>query len=146
MIRKIETNKEREASLELALKVFMEFEAPDYSEEGIEEFKSALKNPEYIDNLICYGAYREGILVGMIATRKEGSHVALFFVDKEFQHQGIGRKLFEVVKADNTKDFLTVNAAPYALPVYHALGFVATGSEQIDNGVRFTPMEYRETL
>ena len=39
-------------ALELAVKLFMEFEAPDYSTEGINEFKRSLESPEYIGNLI----------------------------------------------------------------------------------------------
>ena len=36
---------------------------------------------------------------------------------------------------------MTVNSSPYAVPVYHKLGFKDTGSEQMVNGLRFTPME-----
>lgn len=43
----------QQRALDLALHVFMQFEASDYSDEGIEEFKRSLQNPAYIDNL-CY--------------------------------------------------------------------------------------------
>ena len=36
---------------------------------------------------------------------------------------------------------MTVNSSPYAVPIYHKLGFKDTGSEQVVNGLRFTPME-----
>ena len=34
----------------------------------------------------------------------------------------------------------------YGLLFYRALGFRATDSEQIVNGIRFTPMEYAEAI
>jgi len=36
-----------------------------------------------------------------------------------------------------------VNASPYGLPFYKAIGFVPTDEEKTVNGIRFTPMEYR---
>ena len=38
---------------------------------------------------------------------------------------------------------ITLNSSPYGLPFYQALGFLPTDQEQIVNGIRFTPMEYR---
>ena len=74
----------------------------------------------------------------MLATRNEGKHIALFFVDARYQRQGIGRQLFESAKQAG----MTVNASPYAVEIYHKLGFVETDKEQVVNGLRFTPMEY----
>ena len=37
---------------------------------------------------------------------------------------------------------ITVNSSPYAVPVYHKLGFVDTDVEQISDGMRYTPMKY----
>ncbi|HWQ80411.1 MAG TPA: GNAT family N-acetyltransferase [Anaerovoracaceae bacterium] len=39
-----------------------------------------------------YGALEKDRLLGVIATRNEGSHIALFFVRKEYHSQGVGRK------------------------------------------------------
>lgn len=35
---------------------------------------------------------------------------------------------------------MTVNAAPYAIPIYQKLGFNVKDMEQVVNGIRFTPM------
>lgn len=37
---------------------------------------------------------------------------------------------------------MTVNASPYAIPVYRKLGFIDIDVEQVINGIRFTPMVY----
>ena len=37
---------------------------------------------------------------------------------------------------------MTVNSSPYAVPIYHKLGFYDVDSEQVVKGVRFTPMEF----
>ena len=36
----------------------------------------------------------------------------------------------------------TVNSSPYAVPVYHKLGFIDMDSEQLSDGIRFTPMKF----
>ncbi len=36
---------------------------------------------------------------------------------------------------------ITVNSSPYAVEVYHKLGFKDTAVEQISDGIRFTPMK-----
>lgn len=132
-------------AIELALSVFMEFEAPEYSEEGIEEFKRTLNNPEYIDILRYYITLDQGEVVGMLATRNEGSHIALFFVNKNYHSHGIGRRLFEQAVANCPTQKMTVFSSPYAVKIYEALGFEATDTEQIDNGIRFTPMAISTT-
>ena len=129
------------AALELARRVFLEFEAPDYSEEGVREFCRTLRDEGYLSALRFYGAFLSGRLAGMIAARNGGSHIALFFVDAEYQRRGIGRALLRAVLAQCPSDTLTVNASPYAVPVYRRLGFTETDPEQTVNGLRFTPME-----
>lgn len=40
---------DREKALELVLSVFIQYEAPDYSEQGIQTFKDFIYNKELID-------------------------------------------------------------------------------------------------
>ena len=125
--------------------VFMRFEAPDYSDEGIKAFfDTAINNQEYMHSLVIYGAYIDHKLVGTIATRDNGNHIALFFVDGAYHRQGIGRKLFETVVQNATSDRITVNSSPYAKNIYHHLGFEDTDGEQIVTGIRFIPMSYKK--
>ena len=130
-------------ALDLALDVFMQFEAPDYSPQGIETFQQFLKNPEAVSALRVYGAYEDERLVGMLATRGEdGSHIALFFVDAAFQGRKIGRALFELALSNCRSDRMSVNSSPYAVHIYEHLGFTAVCGEQLTDGIRFTPMRY----
>jgi GNAT superfamily N-acetyltransferase len=139
-IRKLAQDEKADA-MQLASDVFMEFEAPDYAEEGIDTFREFIHNADAINGLEIYGAYEEGNLTGIIATRNEGSHIALFFVRKEYHRQGIGRKLFEAVVKSSTSE---VNSSPYAVEIYHKLGFTDTNVEQTDKGIRYTPMKYQK--
>ena len=131
---------EIEEALYLVWKVFQEYEAPDYTKEGIEEFYKSIHDESYLSQLCWYGAFVHGILVGVIATRSSGTHIALFFVDGTYHRQGIGKRLFQTARTANDGVRMTVNSSPYAVPVYHKLGFRDTGKEQVVCGLRFTPM------
>ena len=60
--------------------------------------------------------------------------------------QGVGRSLVEYLRnyllSEVGVSRVTVNASPYGLGFYHRLGFRDLGSEQIDDGIRYTPMEF----
>ena len=116
MIRVLQKT-ERLDALTLVWNVFQEYEAP--------------------------GAFIKERLVGVLATRSGGAHIALFFVDGAYQGQGIGRQLFEAVRIKCPAPNMTVNSSPYAVPIYHHLGFADTDVEQSVHGLRFTPMEVR---
>lgn len=145
VIRKIK-QEEIERALCLVWKVFQEYEAPDYTKEGMKEFYKSIHDENYISELCCYGAFVGEELVGIIATRNERTHIALFFVDGKYHRQGIGKRLFQTVQMKCYSDKMTVNSSPYAVPVYHKLGFVDTNGEQAINGLRFIPMELNVQL
>ena len=134
---------EIEKALCLVWQVFQEYEAPDYTKEGIEEFYKSIHDEKYLSRLCWYGAFVQERLVGVIATRNEGTHIALFFVDGKYHRQGIGKRLYQTARSMNDSGRMTVNSSPYAVPVYHRLGFRDTGAEQVVNGLRFTPMEHQ---
>ena len=138
-IRKI-LKEEMKNALDLVWKVFLEYEAPDYSEEGIEEFKKSISDMNWVNAREFYGAFNKNQLLGVIAT-KDISHIALFFVDGKYQKQGIGRKLYNKVELLNNKGYFTVNSSPYAHEIYKHLGFIDTDVEQCINGLRFYPMK-----
>jgi len=135
---------EKADAMHLVWNVFSEFEAPDYVEEGINTFKDFINNEDEINKLEIYGAYEKGNLVGVIATRNEGSHIALFFVDRKYHRQGIGRDLLETVLSNSTSEIITVHSSPYAREIYHKLGFTDSDNEQIENGIRYIPMKYKK--
>lgn len=131
----------KDTALSLVWNVFLEFEAPEYSENGVKEFYKSIHDEDYLKQLCMYGAFLDGKLIGVIATRNEKSHIALFFVDGKYHRQGIGRKLFEAAKSNCHSDKMTVHSSPYAVPVYAKLGFRQMDKEQVVNGIRYTPME-----
>ena len=139
-IRKLRPGEIGEA-LYLAWNVFQQYEAPDYTQEGVEEFYRSIHDETYLSELCWYGAFVQGDLVGVLATRSAGTHIALFFVEGKYHRQGIGKQLYQAARAANHFSVMTVNSSPYAVPIYHKLGFKDTGSEQGVNGLRFTPME-----
>ena len=132
-------------ALELTWNTFLDYEAPDYSNEGIEEFRKSIYDVEWLKAREFYGAYEDDNLLGLIAT-KDKSHIALFFVEGKYHRRGIGRKLFEKVYEENDKDYFTVNSSPYAKEVYEHLGFECTDDMQCINGLKFYPMKLKRLI
>jgi catechol 2,3-dioxygenase-like lactoylglutathione lyase family enzyme/predicted N-acetyltransferase YhbS len=140
---------EEDAVCQLITRVFDEFVAPDFGEDGIQEFYR-YANPESLaqhakrdhDILV---AEEEGQIVGMIAMRKQ-THVALLFVER--RGRGIARELLRQAmdacrQAAPETTRITVHSSPYALPVYLRLGFEVSGPEKTVHGIRFVPMHLR---
>ena len=150
MIRPIGQAELKEA-IQLVNRVFAEFVAVDYSEEGQKTFSDYVRHK--YDDLSAglssgvkemWGFFEGDQLAGVIATRNT-YHISLLFVDKQFHRLGIARRLFETVREEiRTKgcDTITVNSSPYAVPVYRKLGFEETGPEQESEGIRYIPMKY----
>lgn len=135
-------NSQMEEAVKLIWETFLQFEAPEYSEQGIASFRTFIENPQNRACMEFFGAYEGSELRGVLATRRDRSHICLFFVRDRYQHQGIGRMLWEYLLRHSRQDVYTVNSSPYAVPIYHKLGFVDTGREQEVDGIRFTPMEF----
>ena len=134
---------ERKEALNLVIAVFMQFEAPELNiEEGITTFKNFIDDENSIDALALYGAYEGEDIIGVAATRNNGNHISLFFVDGKRHRQGIGKRLFQEVLKNSTAETITVNSSPYAVEIYRKLGFAAMDKEQLTNGIRYTPMSY----
>jgi GNAT superfamily N-acetyltransferase len=133
----------------LVLSVFHQFEAPECSEEGVREFEKYIAHDAFLARrhdhvvLVCEV---DGTIAGMIEIRR-WQHVSLMFVDSRFHRRGIARNLWQharvkCVAQNPTLEGITVNSSRFAVPVYERFGFVATTSEQILNGIRFTPMVF----
>ena len=127
---------------------FDEFIGPEYSDEGIAEFRrfvapEALEARTAEDHFIRVATV-DGVLAGMIEIR-ENNHVALLFVDKAYQHHGIAKGLLHAAlaaarAADPDLERVTVNSSRYGVPAYEKLGFRQTGPERSVNGIAFIPM------
>ena len=133
---------ERQTALDLAWAVFSEYESPDYSAEGTEEFRKCLHDEGYLSGLHYYGTFDGEKLIGEIAIRPDRKHICFFFVDGRYHRRGIGTRMFRRLLEDYPNETITLNSSPYGLPFYKAIGFVPTDEERTVNGIRFTPMKY----
>ena len=150
-IRKIRSDEVNEA-LNLALEVFMQFEAPDFKPQGVQTFKrDIIENKNFIENCkkgICpiYAAFDGNKMIGIIGMKND-SHINLVFTKKEYHRQGVATSIFNYLLSDvktnnpNVKE-ITLNSAPYGKGFYLHLGFVPLSEEQEIDGIRFTPMKY----
>ncbi len=127
----------------LIWETFMIFEAPDYAQEGIETFKKCLFDSDFLAGLVFYGAYQNEMLIGVLAMRNGGSHISMFFVRSDCQHQGIGKALLSFMLTNSPPQNITVHSSPFAVGIYEKLGFQSTDTEQLSNGIRYTPMIYK---
>ena len=140
---------EWEDAMALAWKTFLEFEADDYTLEGIRSFEDFITD-NTLYRMFIMGAYPMFVaadgkrLAGMI-TARSNAHISLMFVGREYHRQGIGRalirKLCEYLRGESGVRRVTVNAAPFSTGFYHKVGFVDLQPEQTSSGIRYTPME-----
>lgn len=126
-------------AIKLIWEVFLEYEAPNYTEEGIEEFRRSINDQEWVSKKKFYGYYQDNKLIGVIATNTI-NHISLLFVDGNYHKQGIGRKLYNHIKELNNTGYFTVNSSIYGHDFYKRLGFIDLDSEQCIHGIRFFPM------
>lgn len=140
---------EWEDAMGLAWKTFLEFEAGDYTFEGIRSFEDFVTDSN-LKRAFENGAYQlmtvydNCQMVGMITLRNQ-MHISLLFVDKAYHFRGIGKALIRQMAAFAKKEFgssrMTVNASPYGVPFYRKLGFYETGPQKCQDGIIYTPME-----
>lgn len=142
---------ETAAVSELILASFSEFIGPEYTDQGITEFRkfvapSALE-ARSADNYFVRVAEAGGALVGMIEVR-DNNHVALLFVDKGYQRHGVATRLLRLALEEARAAVpdtarVTVNSSRYGVAAYEKLGFRQTGPERTVNGIAFIPMAMR---
>jgi GNAT superfamily N-acetyltransferase len=132
------TAEEAKQALDLALRMFTEYEMPEYEPEALENFKLALK----IKN--AFVATKNGKIIGMINERGDG-HVSMLFVDGDYHRNGIATALMKHIADDlKSKDIkqITVNSSPFGIPFYENYGFTATDEMQRKDGFIYLPMRY----
>ena len=129
---------------QLIIEVFLEDIAPNYEQEGIDEFFTCFEDENILSlmkdkQLFMLGAF-DSQLIGVIGLR-DFSHIQSLFVKKEYQHQGVGTLL--MVKAKQlVYGELSVNADVKAVEFYQRQGFHAIDIEQCVHGIHFVPMVY----
>lgn len=132
----------------LVLRVFDEFVAPQFSKEGVQEFRNYADPHLFLlrsrwDHFV-HLALADGEIAGMIEVRDDG-HVALFFVEGRFQGRGVGGELLRrglsISKSRNPDLFQsTVNSSPNAVAIYEGLGFRPREGEEGEGTIPSIPM------
>jgi GNAT superfamily N-acetyltransferase len=132
----------------LVARSFNEFVAPDFPEEGLDEFFN-YANPRALrkrseGNHFVLVAEAEGVIAGMTEIR-EMRHVSMLFVDKVFHRRGIAKNLLNAaldrIKSNGRPPGkVTVHSSRFAVPFYESIGFVRTEDEKIIHGVIHIPM------
>ena len=140
-----------DGAMKLAWETFIKFDAPDYSQAGIQNFRNFV-NDEMLRKMFLAGHYQlivavdEGRIVGMLSLRDK-KHISLLFVNEFYHFNGVGSALIryasKYARNEEGLERLTVNASPYAVNFYKKRGFRARGPETEEDGIRFTPMEIR---
>ncbi len=138
---------EESAVCEMVAQVFHELVAPDYDQEGIEEFFSFV-NPIRMAKRIHSGGFvfvarQSGKPVGALELVPP-DRIALLFV--VLRKQGIAKELLaraiEKARSENPAlSRLTVHSSPYAAAVYQKMRFRRTGHATTEHGIRYIPME-----
>ncbi len=137
-----------ELGIELVMKVFNEFVAPDLRTEGIASFVEWANPAAFAERLrgeaVAFVAVNRNRVLGVIEWMRP-DHLAMLFVDPSVQGEGIGQRLFEgalhQIRADHQDTrTIRVHASRYAVPFYQRLGFREEEIEQEENGIRYTPM------
>lgn len=141
------TAEEYPEAYELAWEVFTEYEAPLYPKRGADSFHEFLYSGE-IEKRYHMGLYDMYICCAdgkpaAVGSIRDGSHLSLLFTRTEFQRKGLAsmlvRKLAEDMR-EKGEDIMTVNASPYGVPFYKAIGFLPVGMESMTDGIIYTPM------
>lgn len=136
------THKNINEVIQLIKQTFLEFVAPDYDEVGIKNFFRFAEDVDLLKQLVFYAALHNDKITGILAVDDRLNHICLFFVDKDLQNTGIGTALFKRFFNEFMPKAVTVNSSPFAVKVYEKLGFTATGSRQVSDGIVYIPMRY----
>ena len=139
-----------EEAMALVKHVFLEVDASDYPEEGIQqvlddmiendEFKQHFQNGEQL----MLGAVYADKIIGVVATDKN-NHISLCFVNPNYHRKGIAKALFiELFKRlrNVAAKQITLNSTPYAVGFYEKIGFIQNGNRIFKHGVLYAPMTY----
>ena len=128
------------SAMELAWRVFEQYDLPDDPQINRQELHDALSEDSFLDGLSVYGAFSHDTLIGMISAR--GDKICQLFVESSHMRKGIGTLLFKRLLCDRIGHTLTANSSDLAVSFYQSLGFRITGDRFSKNGLSFTPMTF----
>lgn len=137
-------------ALELALRVFMEYDSLDYGPEHTERMRLSIEeriaHPDiYISgNRLMFVALDDKKVIGVIETYGN-NRISLMFVDSDYHRQGIASQLMSRMVCELKRsgfDKIVLNSSPYGLLFYIHFGFTIIETEKNINTPWKTPMSY----
>ena len=135
-------------ALDLAWRMFLKYDSPDYGAEHTERMRMAIN--ERLEDLGIYSqrllvvAVVEGKVVGMIETYGT-NRVSLLFVDSEHQRKGVATAMMSKIAGElkmRGYDKIVLNSSPHGLAFYKHFGFVVEEEEKNPDTPWKTPMSY----
>lgn len=138
-------------AIDLVYHIFLKFDAPLFTEAGVEHFRSFIYDPTLKQMFLSgtfpvIAAFDQDRIVGVIALR-QFNHISLLFVDESYHMNGIGsqlvREMATLVKTRFCEEQMTVNSSPYAIDFYHRIGFEDTSRQVMEDGIYYTPMKWK---
>ena len=135
-------------ALDLAWRMFVRYDAPDYGAEHTERMREAiearLKDLSIYTQRLLVVALVDGNVVGMIETYGT-NRISLLFVDSEYQRKGIATAMMSRVAGElkmQGYDKIVLNSSPYGLAFYKSFGFTVEEEEINPDTLWKTPMVY----
>ncbi len=101
----------------------------DYNETQINVWVSGIENKkrwaDIIENQLVWVSYKNEKITGFI-TLANGNYIDFLYVHKNYQRQGIARKLYQLVEAEAQKqgeNHFTSDVSKTACPFFESVGF-----------------------
>ncbi len=135
-------------ALDLAWRMFVKYDAPDYGAEHTERMRVAiedrLKDLSIYTQRLMVVALDDGKVVGMLETYGT-NRISLLFVDSEYQCKGIATAMMNKIAGElkiRGYDKIVLNSSPYGLAFYEHYGFTVVEEERNADTPWKTPMWY----
>ena len=142
------TDEDIPLALDLAWRMFMKYDSPDYGAEHTERMRVAIEDrlkdlSIYMQRLMVV-ALVDGKVVGMLETYGT-NRISLLFVDSEYQRKGIATAMMNKIAGElkvRGYDKIVLNSSPYGLAFYEDFGFTVEEEEKNADTPWKTPMWY----
>ena len=142
------TEEDIPTALDLAWRMFVKYDSPDYGAEHTERMCKAiedrLKDVSIYAQRLMVVAVADEKVVGMLETYGT-NRVSLLFVDSEYHRKGIATALMSKIAGELKRrgyDKVVLNSSPHGLPFYKRFGFTVVEDEKNPETPWKTPMSY----
>ena len=130
---------EIEAVIKLVWQAAQEFIFTNLESNGSKEFDQLNTKEFYLDKSnLTYICLNDNKIIGMVSL-SNGNYLSLLFVDKQYQGNGIGKRLVEIIDNLVLGD-LEVSALISTRSFYEHIGFKINGNLEKKEGISYYPM------